>query len=289
MDELLQKHRTFTLSVAVGGFVFLMAILLRGCAVYDRDLDVVRAKVQKQSQELSKSPVPDEKYLKEMDRVVAAADARVAELAAEVGRTEKGERLLEEEIVDVLRIAGEDTPEVRRAIREQALRLPSAAFSLLVEKARSAFAARAAQNEVEILPGAQDLGFETVQEAGFTRSLAGLAAACRIVDRAIALGVDRIENISVSGSAGAIGGTENAPFINTVAVRFKFRGEPADLAELIKSVNDRDREGKGRRVVLDEIFTLGRPEGVRTAEAGIAEFSVKVFLVNLEAKEEAAQ
>jgi hypothetical protein len=289
VDELLQKHRTFTLSVAVGGFVFLMAILLRGCAVYDRDLDVVRAKVQKQSQELSKSPVPDEKYLKEMDRVVAAADARVAELAAEVGRTEKGERLLEEEIVDVLRIAGEDTPEVRRAIREQALRLPSAAFSLLVEKARSAFAARAAQNEVEILPGAQDLGFETVQEAGFTRSLAGLAAACRIVDRAIALGVDRIENVAVSGSAGAIGGTENAPFINTVAVRFKFRGEPADLAELIKSVNDRDREGKGRRVVLDEIFTLGRPEGVRTAEAGIAEFSVKVFLVNLEAKEEAAQ
>ena len=29
MDELLQKHRTFTLSVAVGGLVFLLAVMLR--------------------------------------------------------------------------------------------------------------------------------------------------------------------------------------------------------------------------------------------------------------------
>ena len=289
MDELLQKHRTFTLSVAVGGFIFLLALMLRGCAVYDRDLVAARQKVGAQAAALAKAPVPDQNYLKEMDRVVAAADSRVAELAAEVGRTEKGERLMEEEIIDILRIAGEDTPEVRKGIREQALRLPSAAFSLLVEKARSAFSARASQNDVEILPGAQDLGFEQVQEAGFARSLAGLAAACRVVDRAIALRVDKIENVSVSGSMQGIGGSENAPFINSVSVRFKMRGDPADLAELLNSVNDRDREGKGRRLVLDEIFTLGRPEGVRTAEAGIAEFSVKVFLVNLDAKEEAAQ
>ncbi len=289
MDELLQKHRTFTLSVAVGGLVFLMAVLLRGCAVYDRDLVAARQKVLRQSEELRKKPVPDEKYLKEMDRVVAAADARVEELASEVGRTEKGERLMEEEIADILRIAGEDTPEVRKAIRDQAVRLPSAAFSLLVEKARSAFAARASANNVEISPGALDLGFEQVQEAGFARSLAGLAAACRVVDRAIALGVDRIETIAVGGTMQGIGGTENSPFINTVTVRFKVRGQPADLAELVKSVNDRDRDGKGRRLVLDEVFGLGRPEGVRAAEAGTAEFSVKVFLVNLDAQEEAAQ
>lgn len=289
MDELLQKHRTFTLSVAVGGLVFLLAVMLRGCAVYDRDLGAAGAKVRRMAGELQKEPVPDEKYLKEMDRVVAAADGRVAELSSEVGRTEKGERLMEEEIADILRIAGEDTPEVRKAIRDQAVRLPSAAFSLLVEKSRSAFTARAARSDVEILPGALDLGFEQVQESGFARSLAGLAAACRVVDRAIELGVDKIENIAVSGSMQAIGGSENAPFINTVAVRFKVRGEPADLAELIKSVNDRDGGGKGRRLVLDEVFTLGRPEGVRTAESGIAEFSVKVFLVNLDAKEEAAQ
>ncbi len=34
---------------------------------------------------------------------------------------------------------------------------------------------------MEISPAAQALGFETVQEAGFARSLAGLAAACRKV------------------------------------------------------------------------------------------------------------
>jgi hypothetical protein len=288
VDELLQKHRTFTLSVAVGGLVFLLAIMLRGCAVYDRDLVVVRGKVQRQAEDLRKA-TPDEKYLKEMDRVVAASDARVADLGNEYGRTEKGERLMEEEIIDVLRIAGEDTPEMRKTIREQAVRLPSAAFSLLVEKARSAFAARASQKNVEILPKAQDLGFEQVQEAGFARSLAGLAAACRLVDRAIELKVAKIEDITVSGSMQGIGGSENAPFINAVVVRMKVRGDPADLAELIKSVNDRDHEGKGRRLVLDEIFSLGRPEGVRSAEPAIAEFSVKVFLVNLEAKEEAAQ
>lgn len=289
MDELLQKHRTFTLSVAVGGFVFLMAVMLRGCAVYGRDLVAASTKVKGKVAELQKGPVPDQKYLSDMDRVVAAADARVAELAAEVGRTEKGERLLDDEIGDVLRIAGEDTPELRRSIREQAVRLPSAAFSLLVEKARTAFTARAQQNGVEILAKAQDLGFEQVQDAGFARSLAGLAAVCRVVDRAIALGVDRIEDISVSGSMQGIGGTENAPFVNTVAVRFKVRGDPADCAELVKSVNDRDRDGKGRRLVLDEVFALGKPAGGRSSEPGVAEFSVKVFLVNLEAKEESSQ
>jgi hypothetical protein len=289
VDELLQKHRTFTLSVAVGGFVFLLAILLRGCAVYDRDLVAARASVTKKASDLVKSPVPDDRYLKEMDRVVEASDARVAELASEYGRTEKGERLWEECIGDILRIVGEDSPEARKAIMDQARRLPTAAFSLLADKARTSFVARASQNDVEILPQAMDLGFEQVQEAGFSRSLAGLAAVCRVVDRAIALGVDKVENIAVSGSMQAIGGTENAPFVNSVAVRFKLRGNPADLVELVKSVNDRDRDGKGRRMVLDEVFTLGRPDGVRAAEAGIAEFSAKVFLVNLDAKEEAAQ
>lgn len=284
MEELLQKHRTFALSAIVGGFVFLLAVLLRGCAVYDRDLVQARTSVQNKARDLAASPVPDERYLREMDRVVAAADARVAELALEVGRTEKGERLWEECIGDVLATIGQDTPEKRKDIMDRARRLPSAAFSLLVEEARTVFAARAAQNDVEIVP--QDLGFEQVQEANFARYLAAMAAICRIVDRAIALGVDRIEGIGVSGSLQGIGGSENAPFVQSQAVRFKVRGAPADLVELVKSVNDRDRGGAGRRPVLDEVFGLGRPEGIRAGEPGIAEFTVRVFLVNLDAREE---
>jgi hypothetical protein len=282
VEELLQKHRTFTLSVAVGGFIFLLAILLRGCAVYDLNLVTVHASVEKKARDLVSAPVPDEKYLKEMDRVVAAADARVAELAAEVGRTAKDERLWEECIGDVLATGGQDTAENRKDIMDRARHLPSAAFSLLLEKARNGFSARASQYDVEIVQ--QDLGFEVVQEAGFGRSLAALAAVCRVVSRAIDLGIDKVESITPSGSMQNIGGSANAPFVNSIIVKFKMRGAPADLAELIKSVNDRDREGKGRRLVLDDVSSLGRPEGSKS-ETGVAEFAIRVYLVNLEAKE----
>ncbi len=285
MEELLQKHRTFTLSVAVGGFVFLMALMLRGCAVYSRDLGAARAAVEKKSKDLTKDPVPDEKYLKEMDRVVEAADARVAELANEVGRTSQGERLWEECIGDVLGVIRRDTPEKRKDLMERARRLPSAAFSLLLEDVRTEFSARAAQNDVEITP--QELGFENVREADFGKYVAALSAIVRIVDRAIAVGVTKVEAIAVSAPVG-IGGSEAGPFIQSIPVRFRIRGNPPALAELVKGVNDRDRDGRGRRIVLDEVQNLGRPETVRPGEPGIAEFTVRVFLVNLEAKEEAA-
>lgn len=285
MEELLQKHRTFTLSVGVGAFVFLLALLIRGCAVYDADLAVERRKVDGKAAELRKGDVPDDRYLKDLDKVVQTANDRVSALALEVGRTAKGEALWEECIADTLSVIGEDTPENRRDIMERARRLPSAAFSLLLEKVRSALGQRALQAQVEIVP--QDLGFEQVQEANFARYLAALAAGARIVDRAIALGVDRCEQIAVSNSLASLGGTENAPFVQSQSMLFKFRGQPAELAELIKSCNDKD--ARGRRLVLDEVRGFGRPETVRAAEPAAVEFTIRVFLVNLDAIEEAAQ
>ena len=58
--------------------------------------------------------------------------------------------------------------------------------------------------------------------------------------------------------------------------------EPGILAELVKSVNDRD--ASGRRLVLDEVRTLGRPETVRASEPGVVEFTIRVMMVNLEAR-----
>lgn len=284
MDELLQKHRTFTLSVAVGGFVFLLALLLRGCAVYKVDLNQARASVQNKAKDLTSSPVPDEKYLKDMDRVVATADERVAELAREVGRTARGEALWEECIADVLTVIGQNTEAERRDLMDRARKLPTAAFSRLLDKVRSTLAERAAQNDVEIV--SPDLGFDQVQEAGFGRSLAALAAVVRIVDRCIALGVQRVENVAVATSAQGTGGAADDPFRTAQNVRFKLRGDPAVLAEVLKSLNDRDQGGAGRRIVLDELYSLGRPLTVKAGEAGNAEFMVRVYLVNLEAKEE---
>jgi hypothetical protein len=285
VEELLQKHRTFALSTGVGAFVFLLALLLRGCAVYDRNLVTSQAGVASKATQLRAGDVPDDKYLKDLDRVVQTADERVAALALEVGRTAKGEALWEECIADTLATIGEDTPANRRDIMERARRLPSAAFSLLLEKARGVLGARAVQAGVEVVQ--QDLGFEQVQEANFARYLAALAAGVRVVDRAIALGVDRCEQISVGGSLASFGGSENSPFVQSQSVLFKFRGQPAELAELIKSLNDKD--ARGRRLVLDEVRGFGRPETVRPGEPAVAEFTIRVFLVNLDAIEEAAQ
>jgi len=285
LDELLQKHRTFTLSVAVGGFVFLLALLLRGCAVYDKDLVQVRSSVQRKAGEITKDPVPDENYLRDMDRVVAAADARVATLAGRVGRTAKGEALWEESIGSVLRTIGRDGPEMRRKFMEQARKTPSAAFTLLLEEARTVFTERASAADVEVVP--QDLGFEQIQEANFARSLAAMAAMARVVDRAISLGVQRVEQIGVGGAVLAAGGSEEDPFLRSQAIRFRIKGDPGVLVELVKSLNDPDADG--RRLVLDEVQTLGRPSTVRAGEAGTLEFTVRVMLVNLEAREEVAQ
>lgn len=285
MDELLQKHRTFVISVAAGGLVFLLALLLRGCAVYDKDLGLSRATVLRKSEELTKEPVPDERYLRDADRVVEAADARVADLARRIGRTSGGEALWEECIADVLRVIGKDTPERRKDIMERARRLPSAAFSLLLEEARTVFSERAAAAEVEVVP--QELGFEQVQEANFARSLAAMAAMARVVDRAISLGVQRVETIAVGSSQAASGGTEEDPFLRSQLIRFRFSGEPGVLAELVKSVNDVD--AGGRRLVLDDVQQLGRPVTTRASASGSVEFTVRVILVNLEAREEVAE
>lgn len=285
MEELLQKHRTFALSTGVGAFVFLLALLLRGCAVYDLNLQAAASSAQRKATDLRAGDVPDDRYLKDLDKVVQTADERVAALALEVGRTAKGEALWEECIADTLAVIGEDTKANRNDFMERARRLPSAAFSLLLERVRGVLAQRAVQNSVEVVP--QDLGFEQVQESNFARYLAALAAGARIVDKAIALGVDRCEQISVAGSLAGIGGTENSPFILSQSVLFKFRGQPAELAELIKSLNDKD--ARGRRLVLDEVRAFGRPETMRPTEPVVAEFSVRVFLVNLDAIEEDAK
>ncbi|HEU4394722.1 MAG TPA: hypothetical protein VFS92_04090, partial [Planctomycetota bacterium] len=243
MEELLQKHRTFALSAGVGGFIFLFALLLRGCAFYERDLGKARASVQEKAKNLA-APVPDEKYLKEMDRIVEQADQRVAALSREVGRTSTGEALWEECIADVLRTIGQDEATERRALMDRARKLPSAAFSILLEKVRTAFFARASQAGVEIVP--REFGFEVIEEATFARSLASLAAVTRVVDRAITLGVDKIEVISVSGTAAGGGAAAAAPesFLSSQSAFFRIRGKPALLAELVKSVNDRDAAGR---------------------------------------------
>jgi len=284
MDELLQKHRTFTLSVAVGGVVFLLALMLRGCAVYKTNLDGARAVVERKSKELTATPVPDDRYLRDMDRVVEAADARVAELAREVGRTARGEDLWEECIRDTLKVIGKDSEATRRDLMARSRTLPTAAFSRLLDQVRTVLVERAAQGDVEI--GSQDLGFDQVQEANFGRSLAALAAVVRVVDRCIALGVQRVESIAVHGSAQGSGGAPDDPFLVIQNVRFKLRGDPAVLAEVVKSLNDRDDGGTGRRIVLDEVLGLGRPMTVKAGEPGNTEFIVRVYLVNLEAKEE---
>lgn len=279
MEELLQKHRTFALSAGVGGFIFLFALLLRGCAFYERDLGKARTSVQEKAKNLT-APVPDDKYLKEMDRIVEQADQRVASLSREVGRTSTGEALWEECIADVLRTIGQDEVTERRALMDRARKLPSAAFSILLEKVRTAFLARASQAGVEIVP--REFGFEVIEEATFARSLASLAAVTRVVDRAITLGVDKIEVISVSGTAAGGGAAAPESFLSSQSAFFRIRGKPALLAELVKSVNDRD--AAGRRLVLDEVRTLGRPDTVRPTEPGVVEFTIRVLLVNLEVR-----
>jgi len=284
VEELLQKHRTFTLSLLVGGFVFLVALLLRGCAVYDLDLPRTHADVERRARELTADPVPDDAYLARLDQIVADADARVADLAGRVGRTGKGDALWEECVGDVLRGIGKDSPEERKRFLDLARRLPSAAFSQLHGDVRAVLLARASDASVEIVK--DDLGFDRVTDAEFTKNLAALAAVVRVVDRAIREGVARVENVVVGQGMERKGGAEGDPFLRSQDVAFDLRGEPAALAAVVRSLNERDREGTGRRLVLDSVSALGRALSIKSSDPGRTEFRVRVLLVNLDAREE---
>jgi hypothetical protein len=286
MEELLQKHRTFTIAVAVGGFVFLIALMVRGCAVYDLDLESENKKVASKAGELNKEPVPDKAYLDKLESIVEQADRRVQNLAGAVGRTENGEKLWEACISDILAVLGKDTEAYRNEIVGIARRLPNAAFTRLLGDVQSVMAERASQANVII--GQEDYGFERITDEDFSRNLAALAAVVRVVDRSIREGVQKIERITVSGNVGRRGGTEAQPFIRMQPVGFVLKGDPPILARVVRSLNERDRGGVGRSIVLDEVSGLGRPTTVRPQDAGTVEFRFNVLLVDLEAEDEEA-
>lgn len=50
-----------------------------------------------------------------------------------------------------------------------------------------------------------------------------------------------------------------------------------------------DVDAGGRRLVLDDVQQLGRPVTTRASASGSVEFTVRVILVNLEAREEVAE
>ncbi len=287
MEELLQKHRAFTLSVAVGGFVFLVALMVRGCAVYKRDLTQARASVERKVQELNKEPVPDQAYLRKLDAVVEAADRRVAELAGTVGRTEQGEALWAACISDILEIAGKRTDTAVKEYVDLARRLPNAAFTRLLGDVQTVLAERASGANVVL--DKEDLGFERIDATDFSRNVAALAAVARVVDRAITEGVDRITLINVGSTLGRIGGTEADPFLRVQTVSFGMKGDPPVLERVVRALNERDHGGTGRRLLLEQVATLGRPTTVRPADPGEAAFIVRVLLVNLDAREEEAK
>ncbi|MHC4923989.1 MAG: hypothetical protein ACYTG4_07900, partial [Planctomycetota bacterium] len=239
--------------------------------------------VKSRAADLLKAPVPDGPYLDKLDQVVEVSDGRVADLAGKVGRTNQGEALWDDCITDILEQIGENSEGTRRELMDLARSLPSAAFTRVHGRAVDVLQARASQADVELVQ--EDLGFERVREEEFSRNLATLAAVVRVVDRAITEGVSRVEGIAINSGTLRIGGSEVDPFVQAHSVMFRLRGQPRVLANVIRSCNERP-DASGPRLVLDEVRSLGRAEGVRSDRDGLAEFGIRVMRINLEAKDE---
>ncbi len=286
MDELLQKHRAFALSVLVGGFVFLVALMVRGCGVYTVDLKQRRTEVVAQGRAITATPVPNDDRLRALEGLVKTAEEKVAALANMTGHTLVGEALQEECITAILGVIGAATPDKVADYRDLARRLPNVCLSNLVGEVGRVLQSRAAQNGVEVAEDNLGLQGATFQAEDLDRNLAGLAIITRVVDRAIQAGVLRIDSIVPGGSVRTAGGNQSQPFVRSYTVQFKMRGDAAALTDVLRSLNERDREGKGRRVVLEELSSLGRTTGVRAGEPVELVFRARLLLVNLEAKEE---
>lgn len=276
MDELLQRHRAFTLSVLVGGIVFLIALAVRGCGVYTVDLAKRRTEVEGQARAITGTPVPSDAHLRDLEGLAKGAEERVAALGNATGRTRQSEALQEECISDILEVAGLSSPAKLADYRDLARRLPNVCLSSLVGEVGRALQARAARNNVEIAEENLGLQGATFQAEDLDRNLAALAVIARIVDRAIQAGVERVDAIVPGGNVRTGGGNQAEPFVRAWTVQFTLKGDSDSLVEVLRALNDRDQDGKGRRVVLEELVSLAR---------GAITFRAWVRLVNVEAKE----
>ncbi len=248
MDEMWQRHKSFILQLSVIAIVFLVAFLVMGSMYGDNnDPKVARVKNAARLSELqskstsghapSKDSIATQRDIAK--RSATTKTALVEHVASIAGRAEKTpdvdreKEYVRENIKWVLTNIGRQGE--LEAYVAQFANLPQACLSRLRDAARSALVSKAAQSGKAIdETNGVSAGYA---EDEIPAALHGLAIVTEIVGRGLAKGgIDSIQAVRISPHS-SFPETHGVNFVSAIGVHMEFVGDPADIAELLRSFN----------------------------------------------------
>ena len=244
MDEMWQRHKSFILQVLAGGVMFLIAYFVMNSMYGDQnDPEVVRTRNAAKLQELTKKVdgkhAPDAPSIEQQKTIAATAEKQKQELASRVSSVEGlgSKRDAEREAAYVKESIDATLANIQRpddGYVDLFNRVPQACLSRLRDASRQVLAGKAAQTGKEI---DETLGLTAYPDDEIPEALHGLAMVTDLVGRALARpGVDKVTTIRVA-TRSTFPENNEVSLVRAIGVHFELIGEPADVADFLRSLN----------------------------------------------------
>lgn len=261
MDEMWQRHKSFILQVIVGGVLFLVAFFVMRSMYGDQnDPEVVRKRNEARKTELeaklTAGHAPAARSITEQKTFAESAEKekhtlakRVASVAgtdAKMSDADRERAYVSENIARVLEnIQKQDDGYV--ALYQQ---VPQACLSRLRDAARAVLIGKAAQTGKEV---DESLGLTSgFADEDIPEALHGLAIVTDVYVRCLAKDhIDKVTSVRITARS-SFPEMNEVNFVSAIGVHFELIGDPADVAEVLRSFNAVDKK-EARMTVLESI------------------------------------
>jgi hypothetical protein len=254
MDEIWQRHKTFILQCVIGGFAFLIAlVLITNAYSGTKDLQASNRGLKNDLQKrVSDKLAPSPASIAAQKQKAEDALAQIRAMSGQVASQAQGEDYVRENIVWTLALAGRPRTDAEPflAIYKQ---LPQTCLTSVREAARSVLVGEAAQKGKQI---DETFGLAAgVADDEVPGGLHALAIVCDVIRRALERdGVVSVTDVRVNPRNVL---DRDLSWVSGVEVRLAVTGDPDDVSSLLRSFNAPDPRMQ-RMTVLREIESITR-------------------------------
>jgi hypothetical protein len=256
MDEMWQRHKSFILQVMAGGVIFLIAyFVMNGMYGDQNDPKVVRTRNASKLQDLKKKVegkhAPDAASIEQQRTIAASAEEEKLKLARRVSSVAGmgSKRDAEREAEYVKESIGWTRENIQRpddGYVDLYNRVPQACLSRLRDASRQVLVGKAAQSGKEI---DETLGLSAYPDDEIPEALHGLAIVTDLVGRALARpGIEKVATIRVATHS-TFPENNEVSLVRAIGVHLEVIGDPADVAEFLRSLNAVGQAGQRMTVV----------------------------------------
>jgi hypothetical protein len=262
MDEMWQRHKSFILQVMAGGVMFLIAyFVMNGMYGDQNDPKAVRTRNVSKLQDLNKKVegkhAPDTASIEQQRTIAKSAEDEMFSLAKRVSsvaglgskRDVEREAAWVKESIDWV-LANIQRPD--DGYVDLFNRVPQACLSRLRDAARQVVVGKAAQSGKEI---DETLGLTAFPDDEIPEALHGLAIVTDLVGRALARpGIEKVVSIRVATHS-TFPENNEVSLVRAIGVHMDLIGDPADVAEFLRSLNAVGQAGQ-RMTVLESVESV---------------------------------